>query len=240
MDVISSFMADHERVTLQFSAGKDSAACLKLLRPWIDRVIVLWCNPGDPYRETIEYMGQIKASVPVFVEVQGTQREFVKQYGYPADSVPFIGNPYGRAAYRGTHKIVSIQECCGTNLWIPLSQATKQTMTTGVVRGERLTDQLRSIIENLDVFDGQQYLNPLSDWTDSDVLKFLGDDLPPSYRRGLSSSLDCRTCTAYLNHNPGRIRDLRHSEPEAFAEIRPVLLWLREQARDNFDNLCRG
>ncbi len=234
---MEQFIASHDKLVLQFSAGKDSAACLKLMEPWLYKTLVLWCNPGDPYRETLEYMNAVKARVPHFQMVMGTQRQFVKSFGYPADSVPFVGTPIGRSAHRSSVRVVPLQDCCGTNLWVPLHQATQASGATGVIRGERQDDGFRSSLNNLDFYAGQQYFCPLKDWSESDVVKFLGDDIPPSYKRGLKSSLDCRSCTAYLGHNRGRVKDLAVTEPDAFDEIHPVLAWLQRQAEDNLDNL---
>lgn len=237
MNALEEFVARHEMIVLQFSAGKDSAACLKMLRPWIHKVVVLWGNAGDPYRETVEYMQKIRQSVPMFLEVMGAQRRFVVEQGYPADSVPFVGTPWGRAATRGSMSIVPVHQCCGENLWGPTFRVGQKTGATGIIRGEKRSDGLRSIGENGLVFAGQEYFYPLMDWTDNQVLEYLGDDVPASYARGMSSSLDCRSCTAYLDHNPGRIADLANCEPDAFAEIKPVLAWLRQQAAINLANL---
>lgn len=225
-------MDRHERVVLQFSAGKDSAACLKLLHPWLEKVIVLWCDGGDSYKETLEYMAVIAANVPNFVTARGMQKEFVKSAGYPADLAPFLDSPIGRMASSGQGiKISSLVDCCNYNLWQPLRQATVRTGATGVIRGDRREEALRSVVECGSVHEGQEYWLPLLDWSEEQVLQYLGDSLPPSYKRGLRSSLDCRTCTAYLDHNPGRIKDLAVTEPDAYAEIKPVILHLQKRAK---------
>lgn len=237
--LLHDFMARHGRVVLQFSAGKDSAACLKLLRPWIDKVIVLWCNQGAPYKETLEYMDKIKASVPCFIEVKGNQPEFIATHGYPADLVPFEGTELGNVASNAPYLISSIQDCCGTNLWAVLAKATLESGATGVIRGERQVDRLKSIIGPQSIHLDQEYLCPLYAWSEDDVISFLGVDIPESYKRGLQSSLDCTTCTAYLGHNPGRISDLQLADPKAFAEVVPVLLWLKEITIASLSNFSK-
>jgi 3'-phosphoadenosine 5'-phosphosulfate sulfotransferase (PAPS reductase)/FAD synthetase len=234
---LEEFMNRHELVALQFSSGKDSAACLKLVRPWIDKVVVIWCNPGDPYAETLEYMESIRRSVPKFIEAKGSQPHFVEMCGYPADSVPFNGTFFGRASSGSPHKISSIGECCGANLWLPLHQATLNSGATGVLRGERFSDTHRSSIGAHGVIADIEVFCPVYDWTVDQVIKFVGSDIPASYMRGLASSLDCRTCTAYLGQNPKRIVDLERVDPVAHRAIMPVLQWLREDAVNNLKNL---
>jgi len=236
---LETFMMKHDQIVLQFSAGKDSAACLKMLRPYIDRVILVWVNPGDPYNETLEYMRNIQDSVPHFAIANGDQRGYIRAHGHPADSVPFDGTLLGRATSGNTIRIIPVQNCCAANLWSPLHSATQRMPGTGVVRGEKRCDPHKSVVGEHAMYDGKEYFNPLYSWSDEEVFKFIGDDLPPSYKRGLRSSLDCRTCTAHLAHSSGRLADLEHSEPQAYAEIKPIISWLTEQARANLANLER-
>jgi 3'-phosphoadenosine 5'-phosphosulfate sulfotransferase (PAPS reductase)/FAD synthetase len=203
----------------------------------MNKVTVVWVNPGDPYKETVKYMEQIKNSVPNFVMLQGNQRNFVKQCGYPADLVPFAGTPVGRLATTNVIKIVSIAECCGSNLWAPMHQFVEKFKPDGIIRGEKYLDKHKSRVGEMSRhFDADVY-NPLYYWTDDDVVKFLGADIPESYKRGLKSSLDCRTCTAYSSSNPGRHKDLITTEPDAAAEIEPVVQFLTQQAKDAFEQL---
>ena len=48
-----------KRVALAFSGGKDSQACLELLRPHLDRVTVYWLNTGSVWK-SFTSIGQIK------------------------------------------------------------------------------------------------------------------------------------------------------------------------------------
>ena len=64
-----------------------------------------------------------------------------------------------------------------------------------------------------------EYIQPLRDWTDAQVLEFLGDRLPPGYAHGLTGSLDCMTCTAYLSRNPARLRYLREVRELGFRDL---------------------
>jgi 3'-phosphoadenosine 5'-phosphosulfate sulfotransferase (PAPS reductase)/FAD synthetase len=51
------------KAVLQFSGGKDSLACLLLLRPWWDRLTVMWVNTGAAFPETLELMEAVRSRV---------------------------------------------------------------------------------------------------------------------------------------------------------------------------------
>ncbi len=216
----ADFYARHDLVVLQLSAGKDSAACLKLVEPWLGKTLVMWVNPGRPYQETLEYMEAIQRHVPRFIEVRGEQPAFVKEHGYAVDLVPFELTTLGRMATRTVGPtFTSVGHCCNANLWQPTLKAIKESGATGVIRGERDGEALRSPLEDGMVHDGIEYHLPIAKWSNDDVFRFLGPDLPASYKRGLETSLDCANCLGYLAHNPGRLKDLRTAEPEVAAEI---------------------
>jgi len=235
---MDTLFSRHKLVALQFSAGKDSAACLKLLQPWLEQVVVIWGNSGDAYPETLRYMERVCESVPHFVEAKGQQPAYVRTWGYPSELPPFAGTRLGKAAERrGGPFVSSVSACCWNNLWGPVLAATKSSGATALVRGDKAVDVPRSVVEPGTIQDGLEIVYPLYKWSDADVLGFVGADLPESYARGLTSSLDCRTCTAYLSHNGGRLRDLATADPAAHAEIAPVLLWLRQETARHLTNL---
>jgi 3'-phosphoadenosine 5'-phosphosulfate sulfotransferase (PAPS reductase)/FAD synthetase len=242
MTELEEFMGRHQRVALMFSAGKDSAACLKLLLPWLDRVTLIWANPGRPYREVVEYMAAIRANVPHFIEARGDQPGWIEANGWPADSVPFEATPVGRACnpFNHTVPLAPAVACRSANLWEPALWALRSSGCSGVVKGEKLCDRpLPFPLQT--VFEGREYFRPLLQWSDAEVFEFIGNGgvlpLPPGYARGLTGSLDCATCTAFLERNPGRLRELAEVDPAAAAEVAPVLAYMREQAARHLECL---
>jgi phosphoadenosine phosphosulfate reductase len=232
MDALADFLSRHERVVLLLSAGKDSAACLKMLRPHLSRVLVAWVNPGSPYPETVQYMSRVQRSVPHFQMVLGHQPQFIARNGYPADVIPFEATPVGRIATRSTGPLLApLESCCRANLWEPAQRVVTDYGATGCIRGDRAREHLHSDATNGSTRDGVEFFFPVWDWSDQQVYDYLGDEVPPSYKRGLRSSLDCINCTAYLAHNPGRLADLRTHYPAAWAEVGPIIHWMRDAAR---------
>lgn len=236
---LAAFMNRHDHVALMFSAGKDSAACLKLLQPWLNRVTVIWANPGRPYAEVVAYMSRVRSRVWHFVEAKGNQPEWIKANGWPVDSVPFQATPLGRRLLPDPHAftLAPAIACRAANMWEPALWAVRASGASGVIKGEKLCD--RPLPQPLEtVFEGREYLRPLLQWTDAEVLDYLGPDgLPPGYARGLTASLDCATCTAFLDRNPQRLRELRQIDPAAHAEVAPVLRYMRDGAEHYLEHL---
>ena len=220
---MDEFFDRHPQAALAFSAGKDSAACLKLLRKYTHRFIVMWVNQGNPYLETVEYMKKIKTSVPFFYEIKGNQPEYVKQHGYPVDILPVFHTTLGQL---GNHpiqqKFCSSLQCCGNNLWVPMEEALKRLQITGLIRGQKNSDKHQPLCKSGAVENGIEFFHPLEAWTDSDVLEFLGEDAPPNYLRGGRSSLECQDCTGFSYANDGN-RGIRTPEMQVkFEQVKKL------------------
>lgn len=214
------FFHRHQRVALQFSSGKDSAACLYLLEEFWNRLDVVWCNPGNPTKETLKYMEKIRKMVPNFVEVRGRQPHWIREHGYPADVLPYEATGMAAASsYPKLAKFCPTEACCTANMWVPMLQYLEKSGYTGVVRGQKLADKMKTSLRSGDVVAGVEYLLPVESWSDAEVFSFLGDRTPDSYRRGLKSSLDCANCTGYVQSHGDWAKDLLKTEPEIGLEV---------------------
>ena len=214
----------HDKAVLHFSGGKDSLACLYLLRPYWDRLTVMWCNTGDAFPETHRQMERISAMVPHFVEVAGDLPNQQEECGPPADLLPVWNSVYGRAVDEG-HSPFRVQDplsCCSANIWQPVAEATKLLGFTLVIRGQRSAESRKGLIRSGHVEAGVRYWFPIEDWTSTDVMAYLkeeGVELPLHYQY-VDSSLDCQMCTAYLNENRGKFAYIREQHPVLHARLR--------------------
>ncbi|WP_244125575.1 phosphoadenosine phosphosulfate reductase family protein [Burkholderia gladioli] len=235
-DEIERAMVTHARPALTFSGGKDSLACLYLLRPWWDRITVLWANAGDPYPETVEQMERIRQLVPHFAEVAGPG--YIRAHGpeqtYPADMMPLAATVMGREieAAAPRFRIHSRFDCCTSNWWLPLHLKINELGVDLMIRGDRDSEALTNPwVRGGKNPNGGSYLLPLRHWSRDDVFAYLraeSVEIPRSYAYGMGS-LDCLHCTAWLNESAGKLRYLRDFHPEAAVEYERRLRLIHDE-----------
>jgi phosphoadenosine phosphosulfate reductase len=234
------FTAD-DKVVLQFSGGKDSLACLYLLREHWDRLIVVWCDTGDALPETYAQMAEIRKLVRTFVAVKSNQPEQIARCGPPADVVAVWSTPGGRQM-RLDNPLPPVQapfDCCHENIWKPLHKATTSLGATVIVRGQRTDERIKAPIRSGYVYNGVKYVFPLEDWTEAQVRGYLvsmGVPLPRHYDY-FNSSLDCGHCTGYVSENVGRMRYLREHHPDVHAEVEQRLSRIMLGAATELQNI---
>ena len=199
-------------VCLQFSGGKDSLACLYLLRDQWDTLKVAWLNTGAAYPEIKAYMQMWKDRLPGFVEICSDQPSQVREFGWPADVVPINSTSMGRSVTGQDGPLIQpYLSCCMANIWMPLHKAMIDMGVTTIIRGQRVEDGRKTPIRNGDVRDGITFLMPIENWTTEQVFDYLDDvgaDMPPGYGLGEKTGRDCWDCTAYLDENKQRIENL--------------------------------
>lgn len=218
----SDVMDRHEKIVLQFSGGKDSMATLLFMRPWWNKINVMWVNTGAAFPEMIEFMDKIKSMVPTFTEVKTDQPAYIKQYGYPSDVVP-IDNTFIGQIFSGIKEnaISAYLDCCVSNISMPLDKATKATGATLIIRGQKNCDGHKSPIRNGHKEDGVEYFFPIQDWTNEEVFEFFKEqefEVPEFYSLK-STSLDCWNCTAYCADHADKLSYMEKKHPEKFTEL---------------------
>lgn len=226
----------HERIALQFSGGKDSLACLYLMRPYWDRLTVYWLDTGDAFPETKALAERVAGMVPRFERVQGKQPETIVQFGIPSDIVPADATPVGIMAKRRGVLIQDRYSCCLRALMLPMHERMKEDGITLVIRGQKELDRLRAPIQSGQVDDGIEYLFPIEDWSDDEVFAYLREnnvDLPRFYEK-LRASPDCMTCSAYWEE--GRAAYLKQYHPEAYEEYQSRLNSISDAAAEAISN----
>lgn len=159
---------------LQFSGGRDSLAMLYYMMPHLSNIDVIWANSGDAYPETVALMAYIKRFVPRFIVLtDGDAKEWRLKHGLTDENWKL---------------------CCADNMWAPMQRFIAAEGYTHVFRGTKACDPVVPVPPG--VYDGVRYIFPLWTWSDEDVNDYLGPSLPPQYRVGHFSSLDCMGCTA--------------------------------------------
>lgn len=203
---MENIISRHQRIALQLSGGKDSLACLYLMRPYWDRITVYWLNTGDSYPETVALTDVVRGMVPHFVEVAGRQPDVIATYGLPSDIVPASGTPMGLI---GSGHGVLIQDrysCCMRSIMLPLHERMTSDGVTLIIRGQRNDDKLKAPLRSGDVENGIEYLFPIEDWSREQVMQYLREQgVPvPRFYEVLDEAPDCMTCSAWWEKGEAR------------------------------------
>lgn len=220
MGTIASSIERHDRIALQVSGGRDSLACLYLLRPYWNRLTVYWCNTGAAFPETVAIMDSVRAEVPNFVEIDGRQPDVVAGFGLPSDIVPASHTPIGLVGGDSTGPLIQDRySCCARVFMLPMHERMVADGITLVIRGQKTADRLKSPIRSGQVDLGIEYLFPIEGWDAGNVNQYLRDQgvLIPRFYEMLSGAPDCTTCSAYWE--TGTAAYLKRYHPEQHAEV---------------------
>lgn len=218
----------HQNIALQLSGGRDSIACVYLLRDYLDRVTVYWTNTGNAFPETIETINHLKPLIPNFVEISGNQPEVIRQFGLPSDLVPVANTPMGVYGGQSDFLIQDRYSCCTRSILNPMHERMIADGITLIIRGQRNSDRLKARYRSGDIVDGFQFYFPIEDWSESDVMAYLekeGAPIPRFYST-LSSTPDCIGCTAWWEE--GRAAYLKEHHPQQYAQYRASLSVLKK------------
>jgi 3'-phosphoadenosine 5'-phosphosulfate sulfotransferase (PAPS reductase)/FAD synthetase len=202
-------------MALAFSGGKDSMACLHLMRERLDCAI--YVDTGYAYPETQKLVEYAASMLPVHV-VHSDRAGQNEREGIPADVVPIDWTKLGQAITGPRAVMVqSYLGCCYENVSAPLLQKAQELGVTELVYGQRTEEHHKAPSRNGDVIAGIKRLHPIEDWTTAEVLDYLKTkmEVPPHYAIK-HSSLDCYDCTAYRKDSADRVQWMRLAHPEYF------------------------
>jgi phosphoadenosine phosphosulfate reductase len=231
----------HEKIALLYSGGKDSRACVELLRDRLDEIIIYHLDTGDLLPEMRDSVTEVEADTPHFVRISTDVSGWIAANGLPTDLLPFGNHPVGYELGHATARLVSRYDCCWHNLMWPLFERVRNDGCTLLIRGTKRMDMPRLPAEDGQVIDGVELFYPLQDWTHEQVFAYLalrGVKLPRVYDYVVNSP-ECARCSAWWGE--GRRDYLKKYHPELWAEydarlqvvidaIAPSLALLRHEA----------
>lgn len=207
-------------IALAFSGGKDSWACLWLIRERLADIQVIWVNTGKNYPEMLETIDKAKALCPDFVEIIVDREGQNAYHGIPSDVVPINWTRLGQSVT--SKKDVLIQsyiQCCYENIGSSLQEYCKRHGITELIRGQRLDEGHKSSARDGDVVDGITYHQPIENWTAEQVLSFVSVHMElPAHFSFEHSSMDCYDCTAYARESIDRIDYMSKNHPALYLE----------------------
>lgn len=230
-------LSRYRNPALHFSGGKDSLACLYLLRDQLDRVTVYWVNAGDGCPETLALIEKVRASIPRFVEVRTDVKQWREVNGLPSDLVPASAHSIGVAYGLAKQKLSCRFDCCYANLMLPMHERMLADDVDAVIRGTKVADTGKLPAEGATEF--YDVLLPLRDWSHQDVFDYLASVKAPfnpiySHFKSLSAP-ECFGCTAWWGD--GKADYLRARHPAAYVETRIKLADISRMVRAHLQEL---
>lgn len=226
---------------MAFSGGKDSTVLLHKLIPWRHLVTVYWANPGAPFPHVEEFIRstctkwgfELKIVQPP-VSVQN----HIATNGLPVDMLPvdytFMDRPV---------KLQGYTACCGPMFWYPLHDAMLADGHTIIVKGTKKSDRRRSPIEPGTIHNGIQYLMPLWDMTDQDIMAYVkihGIELPEQYPE-VNDSLDCWLCTAHIaSGGLAKFKYMQRRYPELWKQLAPRIKAVQSAIYDELSHIAEA
>ncbi len=234
-----SALERHKNIVLQFSGGKDSIACLMLLKEHLHRITVLWMNTGAAFPETIAQMASVRAMCPNFIEVSGAQPESIASQGYPVDVLPLRNDKHVQFLTQQERlPLQGFMACCFNNLMQPMHLATLELGATLIIRGQKAADHHKSPVTSGAVLGGVEFWFPIDDWTDAKVMEYVADSgLLPMHYEDANTSLDCWDCTAYRAENQWKQPYLERHHPDKAAEVRRRLVLIKQEIMNDLQHM---
>jgi len=232
-------LTSFRKPALHFSGGKDSMACLYLLRDQLDRIDVYWVNTGDLCPELRATVDQVRAWVPRFHEVKTDVCAWRHTHGTPVDALPSnctpLGVTYGLSNVRMSGKF----DCCFANKMEPMHRRMVADGVDCVIRGTKLCDTGRIPAEG--PMGCYTVVLPLRDWSHDDVHSYLqkvGAPVSEIYQYGASgSAVDCLGCTALWGDD--KVGYFAGRAPQRLGPYLLTLQTVREELRRHTAQLDR-
>lgn len=196
---VEATLQKHERIALQLSGGKDSLACLYLMRPYLDRITVYWLNTGRAFPETVQTIEAVREFIPHFVEIKSDVDLVHRQMGIPSDIVPTSGTHAGHIFGHTAALIQDRYSCCFQTIMSPMHDRMIEDGITLIIRGQRNDDTLKIPLRSGALDGDMELLFPIETWTAKQVMAFLelkGAPIPRFYEM-LDEAPDCMTCSAW-------------------------------------------
>ena len=208
----------HTKIALSFSGGKDSLACVYLLREHLDRITLYHLDTGDLLPEVREIVAHVKAFAPHFVHIQRDVLAWQAVNGMPTDLLPYSAHEVGRVTGQEGARLTSRYGCCFTNLMLPAWERIAADGNTLVIRGTKAADMARVPAKSGHVHDGIEIWNPIEDWSHDRVFDYLRSVGAPHNRvyDHVTNAPECARCSAWWGEK--RAGYLRQFHPELFAD----------------------
>lgn len=205
-----------------FSGGKDSMAVLFLMEDMNHTNLeIIFIDTGKNFKElldTVEWTKQRFKQYKFTTINSNRDRQWV-EHGLPTDIMNMDYSQHGNMFMGTINKFQTKFHCCYKNIMEPAWGYVKFIGSNLLIRGEKYSDKLKSVVSSGEIVEGVTLYNPIEGWNDEQVRQYLHEKMDNDYPKHMDfyhSSLDCRDCTAYLKDTSDRVKLLKGNYPEDY------------------------
>lgn len=235
-----SEIEQHDMAALLFSGGKESVALAHMLKPYRDRLTLVWVNTGMMFPHMAEFVrGFAERHGYKLAELRSDQGRRFATHGLPSKILSTHNSRMAMACEENPKPRLLLTDhagCCSELRYKPVIEWMLLTGTKAVIHGQRAEDKRRPR------FDRQfAEIAPLWDWSGEDVYEYLRAndlELPEQYGAGYADSGECWNCTSEINAE--RFRWMGKRYPDLLVRLVPVLADCYGVLRDQMDQIEPG
>lgn len=209
------------------SWGKDSSAVLNMIKPWLDKTMVVFVDCGGVYPDIVEWADREGSKLPKYFHIQPTGDiwQDMREKGWNTDiEIADIGrhaDMLHRSPVSHSHKVRLWTQCTMERFWIPGFVFTQMYQPDLFISGEKKSDRPYATDWDTRAHGVSKAIRPIFNWTDDDVWKYLDEnkiELTKTYQGRQSDRRDCYLCFGH-DITVGRVEYLRDEYPELFRKI---------------------
>jgi len=216
-----------QRPIFYCSFGKDSSVVLDMIKPWLDKTMVVFVNCGGVYPDVVEWADTKGAGLQHFMHIHaaGNIWDYIKKNGWSVDIEPEDLGELSEALMQDplvyTSKVQLWSKCTRDRFWIPGYAFAEMYRPDLYISGERREDRPFADDWEIRTNAAPEAFRPILEWTDEQVWNYIdehGIELPPSFRSRQSDRRDCFVCFGH-RLSPDRVDYLREAYPELYDKI---------------------
>lgn len=186
---------------LAVSGGKDSLACLMILKDHWAELDAIWIDTGDTPSGAEERIKLTTKGIQELHVVRTNSKSWREKNGQPVDFFPALDR------YKQNAPILSSAvDCCMNNISQPIYDFAIANGYSIIINGTKECDKLHNRRGELYQAGELAYFCPIYKWTDAQVLTYLESIPSLTYLitdLSTSQSVDCISCTAFSHESRG-------------------------------------
>lgn len=216
-----------ERPIFYCSFGKDSSAVLNALRPWLHKIMVVFCDCGGLYPDIVEWAKAEGAKLPKFMylHASGNIWDDIRDKGWPTDieteDLGQLSDLMQRDPLAKHSRVRLWTKCTEERFWLPAFCFAQMYKPDLYISGEKLLDRPYATDWDQRHMGAGKTLRPLMNWSDEDVWEYIDANDIKLTKTFVGRQADRRDCYVCFGHcmTAGRVDYLRTEYPELYDKL---------------------